>query len=93
MEERKIETTPSELLNALGSAIVRGMREMDAEEDVTKAMLGLCIPAFLNVLRHLTGIEAMDPEVMELFETDPEEIEKYLQDEEKQQEERRRLLS
>ena len=91
--ERKIETTPAELLNALGSAIVRNMREEGAEEDVTKAMLGFCVPAFLEALRHLAGVEAMDPEVMELFETDPEEIEKYLQDEEKQQEERRRLLS
>lgn len=93
MEERKIETTPAELLNLLGSAIARGMREADAEEDVTKAMLGLCVPAFLNVLRHLTGIEAMDPETLEMFEVDPENIEKWLQDEEKRQEERRGLLS
>lgn len=81
MQERKIETTPSELMQALGGAALEATKEEDME--VVRGALQLITLVGLKAIRHLTGVYYIDQEALERFETDSEDIEQYLQDQEK----------
>lgn len=81
MQERKIETTPSELMQALGGAALEATQEEDME--VLRGAMQLITLVGLKAIRHLTGVYYIDQEVLDHFEMDPEDIEQYLQDQEK----------
>lgn len=91
MQERKIETTPSELMQALGGAALEVTKEEDME--VIRGVMQLIILVGLKAIRHLTGVYYIDQEALDRFEMGPEDIEQYLQDQEDLIEERKERMS
>lgn len=81
MEERKIETTPAELMKILGGALLEASQ--DEELEIVKHNLTLITLIGLKAVRHLTGVWPIDPDALDAYETDPEDLEQYLQDEER----------
>lgn len=79
--ERKIETTPSELMKVLGGAMLEQMHDEDPETG--EALLTLITLVGLKAIRHLTGVLEINQEAMDRYETDPADIEQYLQDQER----------
>lgn len=82
--ERKIETTPSELMKVLGGALLEQMHGEDPE--MVEKLLTVITIVGLKSIRHLTGVLEINQEALDRYETDPADIEQYLQDQERMRE-------
>lgn len=79
--EREIKTTPSELMKVLGGTLLEQMHDEDPE--MVEKLLTVITIVGLKSIRHLTGVLEIDQEALDRYETDPADIEQYLQDQER----------
>ena len=79
--EREIKTTPSELMKVLGGALLEQMH--DEDQEMVEKLLTVITIVGLKSIRHLTGVLEIDQEALDRYETDPADIEQYLQDQER----------